>query len=118
MRIGKACLVDADCLIALCPSNTKICPHLVVTTGMGGNNFNPVNATISAGQSVGWKVVGGTHNVQSNAGLFCSTNDTNCNAPINMTSVSPGYGHTFTMAGTFNYKCTLHGAMTGVVTVQ
>jgi plastocyanin len=70
--------------------------------------FNPSTITIRAGQTVQWNFDdnGIAHNVIGDDGLETA----------DLTSGT--YRHTFTHAGTFNYHCSLHAAMLGVVVVN
>ena len=73
-------------------------------------NFQPSSITVSVGTTVTWKNNGSTiHNVTSTSG------------PVSFSSgtISSGgtYQFTFENAGTYNYKCTIHG-FTGTVIVQ
>lgn len=87
----------------------------VACTGSGGsqvaiadNTFNPASATVAVGGSVTWTNADpGTHTVTFNEGPDCGRLAQNA-------SVS----RTFTDAGTFTYRCTIHGSMRGSVVVQ
>jgi plastocyanin len=70
--------------------------------------FNPATVTIKPGEAVQWNFddAGVAHNVIGDDGMHTS----------DMTSGS--YRHTFKHAGTFNYQCSLHASMHGVVLVQ
>jgi plastocyanin len=77
-----------------------------------GNTFSPKTPTINVGDTVRWTLMGGSHNVNSDTGLFRSGNVS--------TSWGP-FDHTFNSAGTFGYHCEAHGsagfAMFGTITV-
>ncbi len=77
--------------------------------------FTPDTLTINVGDTVVWKNVQGTHNVNGTQGTFP-------NNPASFgNSVGSGwtYSFVFTVAGTYNYQCDPHAAsMKGVVIVQ
>ncbi len=66
-----------------------------------GNTFSPKTPTINVGDTVRWTLMGGSHNVNSDTGLFRSGNVS--------TSWGP-FEFTFNSAGTFGYHCEAHGA--------
>jgi plastocyanin len=70
--------------------------------------FNPTTVTISAGQTVQWNFAdnGVAHNVIGDDGMHSSD------------QTSGSFRHTFKHGGTFNYQCSLHASMHGVVVVQ
>ncbi len=70
--------------------------------------FNPATVTIQAGQTVQWNFDdnGVAHNVIGDDGMHTA----------DLTSGT--FRHTFKHAGTFNYQCSLHASMHGVVIVQ
>jgi plastocyanin len=70
--------------------------------------FQPSSTTVSVGTTITWRNNGReTHTVTSTNGLFNSGN------------ISPGddFQFTFENAGTYNYKCAIHG-FTGIVVVR
>ena len=73
--------------------------------------FSPNNARIRPGGTVTWTwntADTTSHNVTFSNSTFNSGNKR-----------SPGaHAVTFTQAGTFSYSCTIHGGMTGAVTVN
>jgi plastocyanin len=75
------------------------------------NVFTPASLTVKAGCQVKWTVAGGTqHNSRSTApyvGLWSSAN----------MSGGQNFTYTFAAVGTYPYRCSLHGSMTGTVTV-
>lgn len=76
---------------------------------MQSNMFNPMSLTVPVNTTVKWTNKDGvTHTVTSNSGEFNSGN------------IGSGgtYSFTFTKAGSFPYRCTIHSNMTGTVTVQ
>jgi plastocyanin len=75
--------------------------------------FNPVNITITAGQTVTWVWMGNNHSTTSDTGIW----DSGLHDAPHM------FQHTFNTAGSFPYYCTLHGlpggiGMHGTVTVN
>jgi plastocyanin len=90
--------------------------------GKGGNSvsiygmaFNPSSLTVAVNTAVTWTNGDAVaHTVTSDTPLFDS-------GPI---SASGGYGgggsytYTFTVAGTYNYHCSIHPMMTGKIIVQ
>ncbi len=87
---------------------------VIVQIAVGpGNTFSPKFPTINAGDTVRWTLAGGTHNVNSDTGLFRSGN-------VSSSWPTP-FDHQFNSAGTFGYHCEAHGsagdAMFGTITV-
>jgi plastocyanin len=73
------------------------------------NTFSPSSVDIAAGGIVTWNFAT-QHNVTFNVAV---------GAPADIPTTSSGSaGATFTTAGTFNYQCTIHSGMTGVVIVH
>lgn len=75
---------------------------------MSASSFLPQTFTVSAGTAVRWVNSSQmNHTVTSNDGLFDQ-------------AVSPGgsFVYTFTTPGTYNYVCTIHSGMSGVVIVE
>lgn len=77
--------------------------------GVSDDFFTPVNAQVPVGTTVTWTWAGDatTHNVTFADGV--SSGDKNANSV---------YSRTFSSAGTFSYRCTLHPGMTGSIVVQ
>ena len=76
---------------------------------ISGSAFGPQNITINAGQTVTWRNDDAiAHTTTSDTGLWNSGNLATGNT----------YQRTFSTAGTFTYRCTIHTFMTGTVTVQ
>lgn len=77
-----------------------------------GNSFSPKFPTINVGDTVRWTLAGGTHNVNSDTGLFR-------NGDPSSSWIS--FDHQFNSAGTFGYHCEAHGnpgvQMFGTITV-
>ena len=75
------------------------------------NTFTPAAVTISTGEKVTFKWVGGFHDVTFADGVSSG-------APGGVAGTT--YSRTFTTAGTFSYVCTVHEStgMKGTVTVQ
>ena len=81
-------------------------------TATTGQQFTPSSVTIKAGGTVTWVFQSLAHTV-----TFNTPTPTGTPADIN-TSHDTSISRTFTTAGTFNYHCSIHPGMTGVVTVQ
>lgn len=81
------------------------------TVTLGPSTFSPTSITIQTGGTVTWSNTSGIlHNVTFNPAT---------GAPANVGNHSSGSNsRTFGTAGMFGYQCTLHGGMTGSVTVQ
>ena len=74
----------------------------------GATNYSPRTVTVQVGGSVVWSNRDTEkHTTVSDTGLWSS-------------DIAPGadFTRTFPAAGTFNFHCTLHPAMTGTITVQ
>jgi plastocyanin len=86
--------------VELPPSNTS------VIVSIHNIAFNPPDLTVRAGQTVTWEFDDGTiaHDV-SGAGF---------SSPIQTTGY---FAHTFTIPGTYTYRCTIHTNMTARVVV-
>ena len=100
-------------LLALLAGTIIAVPAVAQTTHMvtvGDNFFSPSELTIAPGDTVQWNnaVGGNPHDVTSNTGAWT--------APSTATSFT--FSVTFNDPGTFNYHCTVHAGMTGVITVQ
>jgi len=74
------------------------------------NFFDPSTVTIDIGDTVVWNQTG------TNSHTVTSTTPA---GELNSGTLTTGqqYSHTFNVAGTFNYRCTIHGGMTGSVVV-
>jgi plastocyanin len=80
-----------------------------VTVTVQNNNFSPSNATVPVSGTVIWQWNSGgvAHNVTfADPGI-----------PDSGDRTSGTFEQTFATAGTYNYQCTLHSGMTGVVNV-
>jgi len=78
-------------------------------SGRGSNAYAPNPLTVAVGTTVTWTNTDTiAHTATSNSGVFDSG------------SISPGGGFSFRFqnAGSFNYRCTFHPGMVGVVQVQ
>jgi plastocyanin len=83
-------------------------PATVSVAATSGSQFLPANAVVARNGTVTWTFAI-DHNV---------TFDT-ANSPANIGTTGTGsVSRTFPNAGTFAYHCTIHGGMTGTVTVQ
>lgn len=83
-----------------------------IDVGPGGANvFSPSTLTISAGQTVAWRWVTGTHSIVSDASPKAFSDSA--------TRSSGLFTATFATAGTYPYHCGVHGAMmSGTVVVH
>jgi plastocyanin len=76
-------------------------------------SFQPANLSVTAGTTVTWDFLSGTHNVTS------GTAPTSDGAYASPTQTSGTFTHPYSTAGTYHYFCTIHGTMmTGTVTVN
>lgn len=91
---------------ALVPSDDGVTPAVVVRAV--DNKFEPSEVSIEVGDAVQWVITGvsGKHDVVAVDGSFVSE------------LVYEGtYTHVFDTSGVFDYKCSIHPEMTGVVKV-
>jgi plastocyanin len=76
---------------------------------MQNNDYRPSTITIGRNTTVTWRNKDGTnHTVTSDDGFFSSGNINN----------NGTYTFTFDSTGTYQYHCTIHPGMNGVVIVQ
>lgn len=76
---------------------------------VSNNQFTPSNTTVNVGATVTWTWASGAanHNVTFDDG------------PASFTKNNGTFSRTFSIAGTYGYHCTIHGAaMSGSVEVQ
>jgi plastocyanin len=73
--------------------------------------FNPSNTTVKVGTTVTWTMqdASTTHTVTASDGTFDSGD---------LSQVGKTFPFTFTKAGTFTYKCSIHNSMTGTIVVK
>jgi plastocyanin len=93
-------------LVALAAEGARAAATIPVSIQSGA--FNPSLVTINVGDTVTWTNTDSiTHTTTPNTGLWDSG------------FVAPGesFSHTFTQAGTFDYRCTIHGFTGRVVVV-
>ena len=87
------------------PTKTPVPGYLVTVRNY---SFSHPNLTVLPGETVTWDFVGGLHSVTSlNSGGFDSGVKSNGT-----------YSKTFSTPGVFDYVCSLHGSMTGTITVM
>lgn len=103
----------APLLVVLAAAAQPVSAAIVNISVGPGNSFSPKTPTINVGDTVRWTLAGGTHNVNSDTGLFRSGNPSS-NWPSS-------FDVPFNSAGTFGYHCELHGSpgsgMFGTITV-
>lgn len=83
----------------------------VVNVDIAGFAFNPGTVNVKVGDTVKWtNNDGASHTVTVSAGPEI----------FNSGSLAKGqaYLHTFTKTGTYQYKCSIHPGMTGIVVVE
>ncbi len=80
-----------------------------VTVSIGDYFFEPDEVSVEVGDTVTWTHDGDiTHNVTSRDGSFTSDNLVS----------GETFTHTFAEAGSFSYRCTLHGQMIATLDVS
>jgi plastocyanin len=76
--------------------------------GYGTSSFSPGSVTIAVGKTIEWENEDTfAHTTTSDTGLWNGTMGPNGD-----------FRRTFTVAGTFNYRCTIHAGMDGTIIVQ
>ena len=87
-------------------------------TPCGNGAFNPLTLTIRTGDTVKWTNTGTNYHTTTCSGSCGpATWDSGLMAPNATTP--PTYSYTFTVAGTYNYVCSLHApGMAGTIVVQ
>jgi plastocyanin len=84
--------------LAPLPSPTPRTARGVVTVQAAEQYFNPVQVTVSAGTTVVWSDVQGTHDMVAEDKSFASA----------VLVEGGSYAHTFATPGHYHYVCTLH----------
>ncbi len=80
-----------------------------VTVSIGDYFFEPDEVSLAVGDTVTWSHDGDlTHNVTATDGSFASDN----------LATGQTFTHTFAEAGSFEYRCTLHGQMIATLDVS
>jgi len=99
-------LVFLSCSKSSNNTNSNTSPNTVTMAGMA---FSPGTITVSAGTTITWKNNDNmAHTVTADDNSFDSGN----------IGAGGSYSRTFSVAGTFNYHCTIHAGMNGKVVVQ
>ncbi|MGI8498287.1 MAG: cupredoxin domain-containing protein [Gemmatimonadaceae bacterium] len=87
--------------------------------------FTPAEAEIQVGGTVAWAFGSVAHNVTFQQGsddaatYYGGQTSTSVGAPDNIPNTqSATVGRTFTRAGSYHYRCTIHPSMTGEVRVK
>ncbi|MEL6135214.1 MAG: plastocyanin/azurin family copper-binding protein, partial [Bacteroidota bacterium] len=103
-------------LVILSTSLSLAQTNFNVTAGGGALTFSPANLTITAGDSVTWMNMGGSHNVNGTQAAFPNNPESFGNA------VGAGwtFGYRFNTPGTYDYQCDPHAGanMVGQIIVQ
>lgn len=87
-------------------SSSMLSPQGVVS--VQNSSFSPPTVTVAPGQKVVWTFRDSfAHTATAEDGSFDSANKSN----------GATFEHTFPSPGTFRYRCDIHPAMTGTVTV-
>jgi len=87
-------------------SNSTATPNTVTMAGMA---FTPATITVSPGTTITWKNTDNmAHTVTADDNSFDSGN----------IGAGSSFSKTFSVAGTYNYHCTIHAGMNGKVIVQ
>lgn len=92
--------------------NNSSLDNIPASNGIEINNFafSPSTLTIKVGDSVTWiNKDSATHTVTSDSGSELSSS--------NIAS-EKSYSHTFNVAGTYNYHCSIHTVMKGIIIVK
>lgn len=95
--------------LGACAESSPSGPAAENEVRVGNNFFSPTSRTVGVGTTITWRWNGGasTHNV------------TFADGPASANKSSGTYTREFTVAGTYAYTCTIHGAgMSGSVTVN
>jgi plastocyanin len=72
--------------------------------------FSPVSLTVAVGTAVTW--------TNNDSVAHTVTSDTKVFDSGSITAAVGTYSYTFTVAGTYNYHCTIHPMMTAKIIVQ
>jgi plastocyanin len=100
----------AAAILAIACAET-VAPDEVFDVYTPGNVFSPFSLTVPVGAVVRYNISGEPHNVIFDAEDFGRPADINIvqNVVVN---------RTFAVAGTFDYKCTVHNGMIGEIIVE
>ncbi len=90
-------------------SNAESTIRIINTTS---NLFTPSNLSANVGDSIKWQWIEGVHNTTS---VTVPSGATPWAAPLD--AGNPVYIYVIAVAGTYNYTCTFHPGMDGVITV-
>lgn len=81
-----------------------------VNVALGDNTFTPAQITVNVGDTVVWTNTGrNPHDVTADSGAFFSNRRMMNGQTFSYTATTPG---------SFNYQCTIHNGMVGVLIVQ
>ena len=119
MKTSKLLLSILTCFLASSLSAT------VYTINAGSYYYSPASLTVSLGDTVEWINDGGNHDVNANINAqtgLSFNNPVNFQSNVSNTTGSLIYTHVFTVAGTYNYDCSVgsHAAsgMVGTIIVN
>ena len=99
-------------LIIIICSNSKLMSTTTTIT-VNSNFFTPANASVNVGDTVKWQWIGGNHNTTSST---IPGGAAPWAAPMN--SGSTTFIYKVTVAGNYNYTCTFHPGMNGLITAS
>ena len=107
-------------LLLLTPAASGAANHVVEVGGPHGLRFSPADLTIQVGDSVTWRNLGGSHNVNAPGFFRCANGCDGEGGDGNASSASWEFTRTFNSQATIDYRCDPHVAlgMTGVLRVQ
>jgi plastocyanin len=117
--LARSVLMSAVLVLIACggsPAATTTIPvQPTVDIDIEGDAFAKPVITVSVGTTVRWTNLDYTyHTVTSDTGLF----DSSSLSPAEGELINASFSYTFTEPGTFNYHCSIHPDMTGVVIVE
>ena len=106
MRLHHLITVAAIALTSACGSSTSTSGPGPDQVFMQNSAFNPVTRTVSVGTTVTW--------MNQDAFAHTVTYSAGPGSAFDSGSIAGGgtYSHTFSVAGTYQYYCTIHGTPT------
>ncbi len=117
--LAGSVLMSAVLVLAACggsPAATTTTPiQSTVDIDIEDDAFAKPAITMPVGTTVRWTNLDyGAHTVTSDTGLF----DSSALSPAEGELINASFSYTFTEPGTFNYHCSIHPDMTGVIIVE